>query len=79
MASMRITLAPQVPFEFGESHLHATRTYYPKYSAINEILQRNRENLGAFQKDAVGSLRMAAQNNRAHNRRASPHTAWLLP
>lgn len=55
-ASVQIKLDPQVPLEYGESHLKVTRDYYSKYSAINDILRQNSQILDAFHKDACRGL-----------------------
>lgn len=75
---MRIKFVPQVPLEFGESHLQVTRAYYQKYSAINEILRLNPQILVAFHGDAVRGLGKAARRARGRGRRSTFTSEQLL-
>ena len=72
---MRIKFEPQVPLEFGESHLKVTRDYYQKYSSINDILRRNPAIIAAFHVDAARGLGRAA---RRRGRRSTFTSEQLL-
>jgi IS5 family transposase len=74
---MRIKLDPQVPLEFGDSHLKVTRDYYQKYSAINEILRVNPRILEAFHKDACRGLGRARRRG-GRSRRSTFTSEQLL-
>ena len=73
---MRIKLYPQVPLEYGESHLMVTRQYYEKYSSINEILRANPRILATFHEDAAKGLGKA--NRRGKRNRRSTYTSEQL-
>ena len=74
---MRIKFEPQVPLEFGESHLMVTRQYYEKYSAINDILRSNSEILTAFHEDASRGLGKARRRGK-RNRRSTYTSEQML-
>lgn len=74
---MRIKFEPQVPLEFGESHLMVTRQYYDKYSAINDLLRANPEILTTFHEDASRGLGKARRRGR-RNRRSTYTSEQML-
>ena len=76
-ASVRIKLDPQVPLEFGDSHLKVTRDYYARYSSINEILRLNPQILDAFHEDARRGLGRARRRG-GRSRRSSFTSEQLL-
>lgn len=74
---MRTKANPQVPLEFGESHLKVTRQYYRKFSSVNDVLRANPAILAAFHEDlSRGSGKPRRHGKR--NRRSSYTSEQLL-
>ena len=62
---MRLKINPQIPLEFGPSHLKVTREYYEKYRRINVILSERPKILEAFHKEVCGALNVGGSKRLA--------------